>query len=1112
MLEIFTLGEYRILYKGKSLKFGSRKISALLIYILLNRKTFSRESIASIFWDELNSQDALSNLSRQIYFARNTIPPQVLSFIHKKDILLLDIPGKVWIDVHELESLCSRIGHVSKKEKADTLKKIMNIYKGDFLEDFYIKGAEDFSEWLYLEQERLKNKYISTLNNYCKHYIDDGEQKMAVELAKESIRRDPHQEEVHQRLMYLYNSLGQAHLSIKQYEACITMLAKDGFKPSSETESLYKEIRSKKLPEEELRLPEPGRISISLIHEEKPIKLLGRKKEFDYLTSRIKDIKTFNKRVVFITGQSGSGKSRLVLDALRNFTNNYYVLTGSCFQFQSSVSFHPFIKALRDFFQSINYQVPVKGIWLNNLLSIFPELEEKMDFVHMPVSSHEDLRIQLFESFQKLLVNLSSAYPLVFFIDNWQWADYASAELLDYMVGNSKDKQILFLINIQEDSIKERESRYLLNFKNSNTGEVLNLKNIVQADLLPLFKENKPENKEISSYLYKNSSGNPFLLNEVLKLLEDTGRIIVHPDGKIVPLFKSIQDLPDGILTLKMKDFIEKRLSVLTSQSRNLLDTASVLEEDFDVLVLKKIHYELSDEVINLIDELLRNRILKEQVVKDQIRYSFIHSKIRDYVYSNLTNTKRVDLHKKIAELIKENFKNPEFYSKIAFHYDKAFKFKEACEYYERASFHAESIYQYKEAIQYYKILIKGTEDQDKLVKLHLNLVSPLFYSGDYRGVLDYLNKAKTLTYKVNDLLEILDWKAGVFNPTIRSELKDEILNDLKKIQKLKLTAKDKVLLNYEYVFFNQYLGLNSLKSQIKYIKNNLSRASGVKILSREARLNLKFQHYYFLSMAYLFKGSFNDAKPYINKALSFTQREEKVQKGYAMSFRALVYYHLSLYFIGIEDFKEAVLYIKKTKILFEKINSPLYNIMLDNKLLSNFYIKQGDFKQAHYYLSRVENSIREIPADNYKQELIRNKRNFAEYFLLKSDIRAAKKYFKEYIKLLEKSELPFWDKMESFTLEARLLSREKNKSKADIGRIENLFLKAVRGLRKLGYGWKLADAQYELAVFEKSINNIEKYKKYLKDGLRNYKLSGNSKKVKQINYLLDKSLLSKGG
>lgn len=1095
MLRISTLGEYQIFYKHRQLEFKYKKTSALLIYLLLNRKPFARDSIAYLFWDKLDHQEALKELSRQIYFIRKNIPSKILSFAHGKDVLSLNISDEVWLDVFEFENLCSKVEHAQGKDKIDLLRKLIDLYKADFLENFYIKQAEEFIEWISLEQDRLRNKFINILNIYCLYCLDKKEYNLAIELGKVSLKRDSLQEEIHQKLIYAYNACKQKNLAIKQYEICKNVLAKEGFTLSEETETLYKEIKSHKLLEEEIKVPAPQSFSISLFQEEKPIYLLGRKNEINFLTHKLENIKSLDKKTIFISGPSGVGKTRLVLDILKNFSNKYYVLYGNCYQFQNSVSFHPFIKAFRDLFQNINYQIPVKGVWFSNLLKLFPELEDKLNFTRVPVTRHKDLRIQLFEGFKKLLINLSENHPVILFIDNWQWADEASLELMYYMIQNIQNAQVLFLINFRGDGLKKDKLfyEYLSSFKNNHQAEILSLKNITEENILDLFKEkNKKENKIIADYLYEHSSGNPFLLNEILKFLEDRCKIIIHQDGKINLLFKNLDELPEEILTLKMKDFIGKHLENLTPESHDLIEICSILEEDFDRSILEETYPVSVDKIINCLEELFKNRLLKEQIIQNKIRYSFIHSKIKDYVCANLSQTKRVNLHQTVAKIMEGNFpKQPEFYNKIAFHYEQGLKIEEALKYYRLSAEHSESIYQHREAVFYYKKLIEHTKEKKDLLHFNLKISRSLYYSGDYTSSLNFLNKIQLQTDKTSILIEILNWKIIIFHDTAQAELKKEILNDFKKLMKFKLKYPEKITLDSLYIYMLIPFSLTSLEVIIKNIKNNLAMLRKIKI-SKEEKSALELECCYLLCVAYLYHGNYKEAKPFINEAISLAE------KGGLFQDLGLIYYHLVDYFISIENYQKAVLYIKKTRMIFDKINAPLYNLFIDN-LSGNFYLKQEKFQEAYYYLDKVEN---QIPSNDI-MNLAQNKKFFVDYFLAQSNIGKAEKYFEEYIKLLKN--LAFnWRKIDSYVLKAKILQKKKKLSKTAIIKIRNLFLKALVGFKKIGFTSKIADIQYELSIFEKSINQTKKYKEYLKEALKNYKFAGNNKKIKQINNILN--------
>lgn len=150
-----------------------------------------RETMASMFWDNLSLKETLKDLSRHIYFIKAKIPAKILNFAGKKDLLALETSDKIYIDAGEFENLCIKLDTSDDKSKTATLKKLIELYKGDFLENFFVKEAVEFADWQFLEQERLKTRFIRLLNNYCRHYLEEKKYDFAIELACNSLRIEP---------------------------------------------------------------------------------------------------------------------------------------------------------------------------------------------------------------------------------------------------------------------------------------------------------------------------------------------------------------------------------------------------------------------------------------------------------------------------------------------------------------------------------------------------------------------------------------------------------------------------------------------------------------------------------------------------------------------------------------------------------------------------------------------------------------------------------------------------------------------------------------------------------------------------------------------------------
>ncbi|MDX1523288.1 MAG: BTAD domain-containing putative transcriptional regulator [Anaerolineae bacterium] len=252
LLEISTLGGLTINYDNSPVTgLASRKAEALLIYLACTGRPHAREVLADLLWDDRPLDRALSNLRvlltslRRELSAYLSIDRQTVAFnqdsAHRLDVAELESGLTA---AHEQRSQSSALSAEAVAQLAQTL----TLYQGDFLHGFYLRGCQDFEEWLLLERERLRLRVIEAQSELVAAYLALGEYRAGIEQAKRSLKLDPLREKAHRQLMQVLTLNGQRSAALTQYETCREVLAGElGVEPSAETTALYERIRAGEL-------------------------------------------------------------------------------------------------------------------------------------------------------------------------------------------------------------------------------------------------------------------------------------------------------------------------------------------------------------------------------------------------------------------------------------------------------------------------------------------------------------------------------------------------------------------------------------------------------------------------------------------------------------------------------------------------------------------------------------------------------------------------------------------------------------------------------------------------------------------------------------------------
>jgi predicted ATPase/DNA-binding SARP family transcriptional activator len=316
LLQIYTLGDLRILCEGKSVKgLRSRKAQALMVYLACTSKTYARDALAGTFWSESSPSQAMSNLRDVIHTLRKHLNPFV--DISRYSIGL-NPEAQAWIDVAELDNSLAALRDGDDTitiERANKIEEALDLYQKDFLDGFYVRGAHGFEEWLVVERERIRLTTLDALVLLVKHHSKEGNCQKGIHFARRTLELEPLMEVSHQQLMLLLASCGRSSEALIQYKACQKVLQEElGIEPSEETKEIYRKLlKGEKLPgafagrpRHNLQLPQSNPI--------------GRGEELVQIAEQLEDPAC---RLLTLIGVGGIGKTRLGLRAASEALDRY---------------------------------------------------------------------------------------------------------------------------------------------------------------------------------------------------------------------------------------------------------------------------------------------------------------------------------------------------------------------------------------------------------------------------------------------------------------------------------------------------------------------------------------------------------------------------------------------------------------------------------------------------------------------------------------------------------------------------------------------------------------------------------------------------------------------
>lgn len=645
--KIRLLGSAQVTKDEEQIVFSYGKVNALVYYLFVH-KNVSRDEIAGLLWADEGEAVAKKNLRNAIYKAKSALGEDII-LSPKKSVLVLNPDKEIDLDVDEYM-------------KADAQRAI-GLYRGEFLQGFYVKNAKLFEEWMMKTRYRMKKKYIDSLNICMEKALKDKDTQKAEDYAKSLIQIDEFDENPYRVLMNLYRERGNYAKVLECYHTLADLLDRElGIKPDELTKQIFCEAFEKMNDKNREKTPRSGKL------------FYGRYNELLYIESNIREFKQGERSYsILITGEAGVGKSRLKEKAVESVDEDFYILETSCYQVEKSYLLRPW-SSIIDELSKIQKKEDIKtpAVWNNMIYKIFPEFREKPSDQVRLIENMESLRYEMMgEIILEAMRQIARRKKLILVFEDIQWMDEMSLSLLSQiMLHNSRED--LILLATARNEYDEKLDSFITTMKNHDRLILVELQRLDIMQTESFIRKALPDYRLTKASLQKiwtETEGNFFFLNEYLTSI------------------RSNRDL--NVMTAKMQDVIKSRFMYLSEEAKKLLNIASLFFDEIPLGMLKQLTGKDELSLMDIIEE-LENRYILEEVNKDEkIAFRFTHSKLREYVYLKQSEARKKILHQKVAGIIEagvdEKTMNLQNYHRLVYHYSNAGMDEKALDYRIRA-------------------------------------------------------------------------------------------------------------------------------------------------------------------------------------------------------------------------------------------------------------------------------------------------------------------------------------------------------------------------------------------------------------------------------------------
>lgn len=402
---------------------------------------------------------------------------------------------------------------------------------------------------------------------------------------------------------------------------------------------------------------------------------VGRDSELSRIKGKLADARTGRGGLVMLVGEPGIGKSRMIEEFTEHArADGAAVLFGACFEGEWVPPFAPFADAIDGYAKEAvieSLQIDL-GNGAGAIARLAPSLRVRLPDLAEPAQLQPDEeRFRLLDAVSQFLIATSQRMPVVLVLDDLHWADKGTIAMLRH-VARFVTKHRILLIGAYRDVELDRQhplSDALAQLRREVEYERIALKGLDESDigsmLASITAHDVPE--AFVQAISSETDGNPFFIREVLIHLTEEGKIF-QQDGRWTSNVSIAEmGIPEGV-----RQVIGRRLSRLSEHANKLLTTASGFNGPFHIYLAGAAAGLDESAALDAIDEALLAQIVRS--TGDADSYNFTHALIRHTLYSELSPSRQVRLHRQIAEAMERVYgdRAKDHAAELAFQYHRS--------------------------------------------------------------------------------------------------------------------------------------------------------------------------------------------------------------------------------------------------------------------------------------------------------------------------------------------------------------------------------------------------------------------------------------------------------
>jgi tetratricopeptide (TPR) repeat protein len=465
---------------------------------------------------------------------------------------------------------------------------------------------------------------------------------------------------------------------------------------------------------------------------------VGREAELEQLEGHLVASIGGRGRVVLVSGEAGIGKTSLVDRFLGLAATRYpevSIARGECSErFGHGEAYLPFVAAL-GMLVSRDQETSLRDKVANILLETAPSWLEAIPAVGMALAASYQTaqavrqqfggkasqvtapdREHVLQEYTGVLTRLSQESPILLFVDDLQWSDVASVDMLVHLSRRIGGSRILIVgtyrpsdVAVGRDGTPHPLQKATLDMQRYDACHEVALDRLGREECAALISAEYPGNDfppSLLDFLFEHSEGNALFITEMLRLLREDGSI--HIQDGTWRLVRRVEDVPippsvESIVVLRLDRLeadLQRALRYASAEGERFLSTVLAHVAEVDELALEE-----RLAVVERVHRLISSRGELEIGWELATIYHFTHILFQDELYGRLQPKERALVHRRTGLALEELYgdKAGQIASELALHFDEGRAYEKALKYSLLAAQAAERLFAAREAIDHYE-------------------------------------------------------------------------------------------------------------------------------------------------------------------------------------------------------------------------------------------------------------------------------------------------------------------------------------------------------------------------------------------------------------------------